>query len=309
MAFSTPVLFLVFNRPLHTQKVIARLRQIQPQSLFVSADGPRPEKDGEAGLCQAVRDVIGTIDWPCDIQTRYLETNKGCREAVQTGIDWFFSQVEGGIILEDDCLPDLTFFDFCETLLSKYRDDPSVMHIGGYNPSPGDFKQISYSYIFSKHPMIWGWASWRRAWAQNRAHFEGLEAALKNPNGPIHTLDRNPTANRYVLDKFVRVKKGEINTWDYAWFYTLLIAEGLAIVPKVNLVENIGFDAAATHTKSGHFSAGTAAKAMPFPLVHPPDKRLSPRLESRIFRSAQKNSLGLLLRRLFPTVFFKDLNL
>ncbi len=309
MSFSTPILFLVFNRPLHTQKVIDRLRQVQPRRLFVSADGPRPEKDGEAMRCQAVREIIATIDWPCAVQTRYLETNKGCREAVQTGIDWFFSQVEEGIILEDDCLPDVTFFDFCEILLNTYRDAPSVMHIGGYNPSAKDFTRITTSYVFSKYPLIWGWASWRRAWTQNRAHFEGLEAAWKNPDSALHALDRNPTANRYVMDKFVRVKKGEINTWDYAWFYTLLLEEGRAIVPKVNLVENIGFDAAATHTSSNRFTKSSTTQKMLFPLVHPQGKNLYPRLESRIFRKSQKNSLGLLLRRLFPNLFFIKTNL
>lgn len=309
MAFSTPVLLLIFNRPEHTRQVIARLRQVRPERLFVSADGSRLERAGEAELCQATRDVIGTIDWPCDVQTRYLETNKGCREAVQTGIDWFFSQVEEGIILEDDCLPDRSFFDFCETLLGRFRDDHSVMHIGGYNPSPKDFNAVASSYVFSKYPLIWGWASWRRAWTQNRSHFEGLEAAWQHPDSPLHTLDLNPIANRYVMDKFIRVKTGELNTWDYAWFYTLLYAEGLAIVPKVNLVENIGFDAAATHTSAKGFSFSSTAQTMAFPLVHPPDKRLHPQLEARIFRRSQKNSLGLLLRRLFPSVFFKEIHL
>lgn len=309
MALSTPVLLLIFNRPEHTRQVIARLRQVRPERLFVSADGPRPEKDGEAELCQSAREVIGTIDWPCDVQTRYLETNKGCREAVQTGIDWFFSQVEEGIILEDDCLPDLSFFDFCETLLPKFRKDHSVMHIGGYNPSPKDFKAVASSYVFSKYPLIWGWASWRRAWTQNRSRFEGLEAAWQNPDSPLHALDRNPIANRYLMDKFIRVKTGDLNTWDYAWFYTLLCAEGLAIVPKVNLVENIGFDAAATHTGAKGFAANLTVQRMAFPLIHPTDKRISPRLEARIFRSSQKNSLGLLLRRFFPTVFFKKIHL
>jgi len=135
--FATPILFLVFNRPDTTEKVFAKIRDIQPRQLFISADGPRSDKKDEKHKCEETRKVIQRIDWECDLKTNLSEKNLGCRVGVSSGINWFFSNVTEGIILEDDCLPDTSFFHYCETLLKHYRDNERIMHIGGTNFQDG----------------------------------------------------------------------------------------------------------------------------------------------------------------------------
>ncbi|MFH1427813.1 MAG: nucleotide-diphospho-sugar transferase, partial [Patescibacteria group bacterium] len=162
MSFNTPILFLIFNRPETTQRVFDKIKIIKPRHLFVAADGPREGKN-ESEKCQAVRDIIKQIDWDCKVNTLFRDKNLGCKLAVSSAIDWFFDNVEEGIILEDDCLPDPSFFKFCQELLVKYREDSNVMCISGDNFNPNLYNG-SDSYFFSKVASIWGWASWRRAW-------------------------------------------------------------------------------------------------------------------------------------------------
>lgn len=162
-SFTTPILFLIFNRPETTERVFQQIRKIQPRQLFVSADGPRPTKIGEQETCEQVQKIIQKIDWKCDLKTNYSEKNLGCRVAVSSGINWFFNHVYEGIILEDDCVPDISFFHFCETMLEYYRNDERIMHIGGFNYQDGIIRG-SGSYYFSQLSHIWGWATWKRAW-------------------------------------------------------------------------------------------------------------------------------------------------
>jgi hypothetical protein len=161
--FATPILFLIFNRPDTTDKVFEKIREIQPRQLFISADGPRPDRKDEREKCEEARKVIQKIDWKCELKTNFSEKNLGCRVGVSSGIDWFFSQVSKGIILEDDCLPDASFFNFCKVLLEYYRNDERIMHIGGINVQDGRMRGTA-SYYFSKISHIWGWATWKRAW-------------------------------------------------------------------------------------------------------------------------------------------------
>ena len=130
----SPVLFLVFNRPDTTRRVLEAIRQAQPSQLFIAADGPREGKSGEAEKCADVRRIVNEgIDWDCEVKTLFRDKNLGCKVAVSRAIDWFFEHVEEGIILEDDCLPHPTFFRFCEELLNKYRDDERIGQISGDN--------------------------------------------------------------------------------------------------------------------------------------------------------------------------------
>ena len=110
----TPVLFVIFNRPDTTQKVFNAIRQAKPKQLFVAADGPREGKEGEKEKCEQVREIIEQIDWDCEVKTLFRDKNLGCKIAVSSAIDWFFENVEEGIILEDDCLPSQSFFWYCQ---------------------------------------------------------------------------------------------------------------------------------------------------------------------------------------------------
>ena len=143
--FKTPILFIIFNRPDVTQKVFNEIKKIKPKKLFITADGARNEDEWKK--CNKARNIINQIDWECEIRKNYSDKNLGCKIGVSSGIDWFFKNVEQGIILEDDCLPNQSFFWFCRELLSKYKDDKRIGSISGSNPFTRNF-QHSNSYFF-----------------------------------------------------------------------------------------------------------------------------------------------------------------
>jgi hypothetical protein len=156
------VLFLVFSRPHLTAQVMATIRAAQPKRLYVAADGPR-KRPGEDELCNEARRIATEVDWPCEVRTLFRDTNLGCRVGVSTAMDWFFEHEKEGIILEDDCVPSQSFFPYCAELLDRYRDDARIMCISGDNPRARPVQRRE-SYVFSRYPLIWGWATWQRAW-------------------------------------------------------------------------------------------------------------------------------------------------
>lgn len=240
-----PVLFIIFRRPETTLRVFEAIRAAQPTRLFVAADGPRNGKEGEAELCQQTRAIIRGVDWPCEVVTRFQEENQGIKKGVAGAISWFFTQVDEGIILEDDCLPHPDFFPYCTALLERYRNDPRIFHIGGVNFQPKVRTQPG-SYYFSRYNHVWGWATWRRAWEKYRPEFEGLEAF-------VHDADErqfwdSPLERRYWIRTFTATRTGRVVTWDYQWKYTLWVEGGLGITPESNLVVNVGFGDGATNT-------------------------------------------------------------
>jgi hypothetical protein len=242
---NTPVLFLIFNRPNTTEQVFEAIAKAKPRCLFVAADGPRTDKEGEAEKCQAVRDIIKRVDWDCEVKTLFREQNLGCKEAVSSAITWFFEQVEEGIILEDDCLPSDSFFSFCAELLEKYRDDKRIMMISGDNFQDG-IQRGDASYYFSSVPWIWGWATWRRAWRLYDREMQTFPSFVKEDR--MQSLSADRAVQNYRWSDFIATYEGHINTWDFQWIYSVLINHGLSICPQVNLVSNIGWSLESTHT-------------------------------------------------------------
>lgn len=235
---NTPILLLIFKRPHQTLQILESIRQQQPAQLFIAADGPRHHKSGEATLCRKTRDIVlQRIDWPCEVHTLFRDHNLGCAAAVSSAIDWFFSQVEEGIILEDDCLPDPTFYTFCTQLLEHYRYNTRIMHIGGTNYQAG-VTRGNASYYFSRYAHIWGWATWKRAWQ----YYDFT--LLRYRHLPT---DDMPVQFTKDLDAFYAQK---MDTWDTQWLLTVLFNKGFTITPNTNLIRNIGYGKDATHTKS-----------------------------------------------------------
>ncbi len=261
------VAFLVFNRPHTTAQVFEAIRQAKPTQLLVVADGPRLDRVGEAEQCAAVRAIIERVDWNCEVFKNYSDVNLGCKRRVSTGLNWVFEQVEEAIILEDDCLPDPTFFPFCEALLDRYRYDLRIMAIAGSNFQFGR-RRTPHSYYFSCYPHIWGWATWRRAWQQYDIEMQQWET-LREGDWLCDWLG-DDRATQYWTKIFQTFYENKIDTWDFAWVYTCWLQSSLAILPNVNLVSNIGFDAAATHTQdTGSPLGNMATQALEFPLDHP----------------------------------------
>lgn len=259
----TPILFTIFNRPEETARVFAEIRKQKPLRLFIAADGPRDQ--AEKIKTDETRAIVSNIDWPCEVKTKFEDKNLGCKMAMSGAINWLFLNVEEGIILEDDCLPHPDFFKFCSELLEKYRDNEKIMMISGDNFQDG-IKRGNGSYYFSKFDHIWGWATWRRAWKLYDINMTGLEGFLKS--APFAVRTNNKIAQSTLASKMMDVKSGKIDTWDFQWTYSLLKNDGMAILPNVNLVSNIGFGETATHTKKANSEKENLATAALGKIVH-----------------------------------------
>ena len=288
--FNTPILFIIFNRPDVTARVFAEIRKAKPKQLFVVADGPRDSKIGEKDKCEVTRRIIEAVDWDCEVRKDFSDVNLGCKIRVSTGISWFFTQVESGIILEDDCLPDQSFFYFCQNLLERYKNDERVMMISGDNFQFGQTYGAG-SYYFSKFCHIWGWASWRRAW-------DKYDVAIKTfpefkAQNKIKDLWSDEKIQEHWLNIFQKVYDNQIDTWDYQWTYSVWQQNGLAIIPNVNLISNIGFGAEATHTKrEGLFSEMPSHSLND--IIHPTEVKLNKAADDHYCRKYFR--MGLLKR-------------
>ena len=267
----TPIAFIIFNRPDLTARVFAEIARARPEKLLVIADGPRPDHQGENAKCAATRAIIERVDWPCEILKNYSDVNLGCGHRPATGLRWLFEQVDEAIILEDDCVPHPTFFRFCEELLDQYREDERVMHISGDNfTSPA--KRNVDDYLFSYYPISWGWATWRRAFQYYDPDIK-LWPMLRNTGWLSEILVDNESAIRYwtqIFDK-AYIESDRNGYWDFQWLFACWTQRGISILPGVNLISNIGFEARATHTTMpGDRRANFPTGEMMFPLKHPP---------------------------------------
>jgi len=262
----TPVVLIVFNRPDATRQVFEAVRAARPSRLLVVSDGPRADKAGEAERCAEARRIATAVDWDCDVQTNFAESNLGCKMRVSSGITWAFSRVERAIILEDDCLPSPSFFPFCDELLDRYADDERVMMVSGDNRLWRSAAPDT-SYYFSRYPNIWGWATWRRAWDKFDLAMSGWPETRKARR--FDAFFRQASERYYWKSLFDYVYEGNLNTWDYQWVYSIFRQSGLCVAPCRNLVRNIGFAEDATHTSSKSLFAGLLAEDMDFPLRHP----------------------------------------
>lgn len=263
----TPVALFLFNRPDTTRKVFEAIRQVKPKQLFVIADGPRVERSEEVALCKETRNIIHEIDWECDLQKNYATINLGLANRFKSGLDWVFENADKCIILEDDCLPDSSFFGFCTELLEKYEDDENIFSITGHNHF-GEWQSSRSSYFFSNYFDCWGWATWRRVWQKFDLDMElwGVPEAKEKVRSVI--ADDQQFWNRARLLDLAY--EGKINSWAYSFFFMSLYYEGLTITPSKNLIKNIGFNNNSSNTKNKNDKRSKVLTSeLTFPLLHP----------------------------------------
>jgi len=263
---NTPVVFVIFNRPATTRRVLARIRRARPSTLLVIADGPRPGHRRDTALCREARHLVTSgVDWPCELITCFSERNLGRDSRVVSGLNWAFARVERAIVLEDDCLPDDSFFRFCHQLLERYRDDARVMSISGTNCLP-DVKKRACSYSFSRIPFIWGWATWRRAWRCYNAQLRqtGVDGLLREHFGQW------PDVYQYAATALSMCRGQEPLSWSHFWAFSAMEKNGFHVVPGRNLLSNIGFSPDASFTRDPDSElANLPAQRLRFPLRHP----------------------------------------
>lgn len=247
MTITDPILVIAFNRPDHLTVLIDRLRQLEPTKLYFAVDGPRANRQGESELVNECRKLIESINWDCAIQTNFQESNLGCGLGVSTAITWFFENEERGIILEDDIIPDPSFFPFCTELLDRYENDSRVFAISGCNFVPPEGISRSGQYRFSQIPHIWGWATWRDRWQAYTLDITGWRKELGTTK-IWSKSGRSIPAAVYWAGTFELLARKEVDTWDGQLVYLAMKTGALTATSNTNLIENIGFNEQATHT-------------------------------------------------------------
>lgn len=292
MPFDTPVVLFFFNRPKHLERVFARVREVQPRDLLLVADGPRSGRPDEAEICEQTRAVVADVDWPCRVVRCYADENMGCRDRIASGIREAFARFESAIFLEDDCLPELSFFPYCKALLDHYHGDQDVAFISGTRfirlPAPEGL----VSYQFCSMPLVWGWASWRRAWEGYDEMMQGWpedEAAIRVKLKQI-AQPLGPTVSERVVNSVVSAMSNchnkLLNTWDQPLAYHLLKRDLKCIIPRTNMVTNLGFGALSTHSATISNQADLKSSEIKMPLVHPCTREIDPALDARVFKNA-----------------------
>ena len=264
----TPVSFHIFNRPQVTERVFNVIRTVKPRYLFVTADGPRENVPQDAEKCRAVRELVEkNIDWKCELYKNYSDANKGSYKCTSGGISWVFDHVEEAIILEDDCLPGVSFFRFCSELLERYRLNKKVSLISGNNFLPG-MKNYEYSYYFSRYSLIWGWATWKRTW--NLIDFDMKGWPEFRDSGGLKNIFEKDEAIYYwgsIFEGMYTKKRGP--HWDYKLTLSTFMNNTLGIVPLANLVSNIGAGPDGTNCKVATRDHNLPVHDISFPLKHP----------------------------------------
>lgn len=303
---NTPVTLIIFNRPETTSIVFREIAKARPAQLFVIADGPRTNCPEDIDRCAAARAVTEEVTWPCEVRRKYSDRNLGCGFGPADGITWVFDHVEEAIILEDDCVPRLSFFRFCEELLARYRYDDRVMMIGGrysqYNC--GSWSNLfDGSYAFTFHHNCWGWATWKRAWEEYDIRIKSWPD-LRETDWLMGVLEDSHMYEKWrrIFDR-IYSSGDELDAWDFQWSFAMWARHGLAIKPRSHLVANIGFGNDATHTKTLRTDrGGLLQEGITFPLRHPAQvarHRELDRMESALQAGlkARKRSLSHRLKR------------
>ncbi len=277
---------MAFNRLDTVKRVLPAVREARPARLYLACDGPRPGRVGEDLKVQQVRSFMTDgIDWDCEVKTLFRSENLGCARAVSGAVNWFFEHEESGIILEDDCLPDPSFFTYCDELLDRYRDEGQVMHISGC--SLVDFEDTHESYFFSHYPQVWGWATWREAWAAFSLDEPNLASEIDTTLSCLPTVEQREYSKALIERAF----SGDIDTWDYCWAYAILKHSGMSIHPTLSLVRNIGFGKDATHTKSWKDYRGIGDRSLQSieSITHPSTVEVNHARDSWVYSQSYKN--------------------
>ena len=293
-SFNIPVLFLIFNRKEVTKQVFEQIRKIRPKYLYVAADGPRANKVADKLNCEETRAIINQIDWDCELKTLFRNNNLGCGPAVASAIDWFFDNVEEGIILEDDCFPDLSFFSYCKELLEKYRNTDIVKFIGGNNFQNGNIRG-NESYYFSRYPTSWGWAGWRRSW--KLFNHDISEAKQSIQDGNLNSIFNSKQEKEHWKNSLEMANTDGKGIWDFHFYYAIWKNNGYCITPNKNLVINLGFFDGGTHYfLKDSTKTNPKCETISIPLIHPNTIEINKEADKYTFHHFYSHSIQRAIR-------------
>ncbi len=280
---NTPLLLLLFNRPIETSLLFEKLQKIKPKKIYISQDGPRKNNNQDESLCNEVRKIVNEKKWDYEIIEKINTKNLGCRKAVSEGIDWFFENESRGIILEDDCIPSRSFFMFSEEMLKKYENDNEIYLISGSNFQKNKIIGDG-DYYFSKYAHCWGWSTWRRAWKKYDKDLKFWNNWKKTKEW--RNFHKNKFERKYWMKIFNNVEKNNIDSWAYVWLASVWYNNGLTITPNYNLIQNIGFNVNATSTISSNRDYNLDKEQnMNFPIKDPSKKSININADEFVFKN------------------------
>lgn len=261
---SVPVVIFSYNRVESLSRVIDVVTQWPVPRIYIVIDGPKNQLD--KSNCRSVVNLVKFIKKHHNVTFIQSKTNLGLRRRIVSGIDEIFRHEDSAIFLEDDCIPDLTFYQFASEMLIKYKNDKRIMSVAGFSARPSK-KNIENSYYFSKYIESWGWATWKRAWIKYDDQMK--DWPNKKSTNWLKTFITSKIENKYWEYIFDNVYNGRIKSWAYRWLYSCWKEDGLTIVPSTNLITNIGYGSSATNTK--FLTNFKLEKNIPmnFPLNHP----------------------------------------
>lgn len=259
-----PVVMIIFRRPDLTSLVLEAVSKYEPDQLFVIADGPRPSRASDIDEVMETRSLFDQLPWEVKVTRIYADANLGLRERVLSGLDEVFKQVERAVILEDDCLPSPSLFEFCSVLLERFALDCSVGLISGNNFAPK--RKVRDTYYFSSHANIWGWATWRRTWLDFRT---GKSIGDLDGQDRILIRERIGSAGqRRAFERLLNASE-KLDSWAVQFAAFVYLRNLRSAVPSQNLVTNVGFGARSTHTKFESWADEIPLGSLEFPLKHP----------------------------------------
>jgi hypothetical protein len=299
---SVPVVLLVFNRPQAVSRVMDVLSEVKPTKLYVVADGPREDHSEDESRCERVRNTVTDIEWDCDLRTNFADENLGLRKRIPSGLSWVFDKEERAIILEDDCVPHLDFFRFCDELLEYFEDDDRVGMISGTNLL-GRWKDDKYSYHSVNLMSVWGWATWKSRWED----FDVDMTEWENPEAKRAVQDSYTVRSAYETRwaAYDRAYRGQMETWAYPWAFSQLVRNRRCIIPSRNLVTNVGDEGEGTHNMKGNPFVQLRTYEMKWPLHHNtyivPDREFS----RRVMKKKNVDTAKLFVRRLVKQGYSK----
>jgi hypothetical protein len=265
-----PVAMIVYKRLDKTKQSFAAVRSVAPKKLYIIADGPKDAEDKKQ--VQAVREFIDShIDWDCKVYRDYAPVNMGARYRMPSGMAWVFKKEDRAIFIEDDIKASPNFFYFCRDMLEHYKNDKRVAMISGCNLYPGDESFGKDDISFSSFALTWGWATWRRAWQDYDVNIRNWpQLKRKNVLRKVMSAD----TRRFFTVVFDDLQYHWYKIWDYQWYLMMWSNDRLGIVPKYNLVNNIGMgDEAGEHPgdtqdKVDHIS-NVPMKVLNLPIEYP----------------------------------------
>ena len=244
------VAMIFFNRPDTLKTVFESVLEAQPSKLYLIQDGARANRPKDVENVAKCREVVSNIDWECEVVHDYSDINLGCGKRIFTGLSNVFMHEEYAAIVEDDIVIGESFLPFCKEMCERYKDDQRIHMISGMNHL-GVYEECPYDYFFSQGGgAIWGWATWARCWNELDWNMEAVSNnyivnCLKNGNTPNNV-------SKVIAERALVIRQGILKGvsptfWSLHFGLYGYLGSRLNIVPKYNLISNIGLTGDSAH--------------------------------------------------------------